>query len=87
MEFSRVQWSVPYLVCLVLLPAISNSLNIISISISISISIIIIIIIIKLFCKAFIGASSRKQFRRTGSSGSVQWTPRPSPSCASSSKP
>ena len=29
----------------------------------------------------------KKHFRRTGSSGSVQWTPRLSPSCASSSKP
>ena len=29
----------------------------------------------------------KKHFRRTGPSGSVQWTPRLSPSCASSSKP
>ena len=29
----------------------------------------------------------KKHFRRTGSSGSVPWAPRLSPSCASSSKP
>ena len=38
--------------------------------------------------KHFLEPVQKKQhFRRTGSSGSVQWTPRPSPSCASSSKP
>ena len=41
----------------------------------------------RLFCRASTGANSKKHFRRTGSSGSVPWTPRLSPSCASSSKP
>ena len=39
------------------------------------------------FAEHLLEPVQKKHFRRTGSSGSVQWTPRLSPSCASSSKP